>query len=60
MHTEHSGARRYSFVAGLELTGVRSETQISERTSDLSLFGCHVDTLKFFADIGNVDISTKT
>jgi hypothetical protein len=41
-------ARRYSFVARIVLTEVQSETDITERTSDLSLFGCHADTLKPF------------
>ena len=49
MFTEHPRARRYSFVAGIELTDVQSETQIWERTRDLSLFGCHVDTPKLFS-----------
>lgn len=48
MFTEHPRARRYSFVVGIELTDVQSEAHIRERTSDLSLFGCHVDTLKLF------------
>jgi hypothetical protein len=48
MFTEHLRARRYLFVVGIELTGPQSEAQIRERTSDLSLFGCHVDTLKPF------------
>lgn len=39
-------ARRYSFHASIELTDLQSETQTWERTSDLSLFGCHVDMLK--------------
>jgi hypothetical protein len=39
-------ARRYPFQANIELTDVQSETQISGRTSDLSLFGCNVNTLK--------------
>ena len=39
-------ARRYSFHASVELTDLQSETQTRERTSDLSLFGCHVATLK--------------
>src|SRR5260370_29431399 len=39
-------ARRYSFHASIELTDLQSETQTKEQTSDLSLFGCHVDTLK--------------
>jgi hypothetical protein len=39
-------ARRYSFHAGVELTDLQSETQTREHTSDLSLFGCHVDMLK--------------
>ena len=48
MYTGHPRARRYSFVTGIELTDVQSETQIRERTSDLSLFGCRVDTTKLF------------
>ncbi len=39
-------ARRYSFRASVELTDLQSETQAKEQTSDLSLFGCHVVTLK--------------
>ncbi|SRR5260370_14523327 len=46
MHTERPRARRYPFVVGIELTDVQSEVKIRERTSDVSLFGCHVDTLK--------------
>jgi len=30
----------------MELTDLQSETLIREQTSDLSLFGCHVDTRK--------------
>jgi hypothetical protein len=40
-------ARRYSFVAPIELTDMQSEVQLREQTSDLSLFGCHVETSKF-------------
>jgi len=43
---ERHRARRYPFQANLELTDVQSETQTRERTSDLSLFGCHVETMK--------------
>jgi hypothetical protein len=46
MQLERHRARRYSFHASVELTDLQSETQIREQTSDLSLFGCHVDTLK--------------
>ncbi|HET8924363.1 MAG TPA: PilZ domain-containing protein [Candidatus Acidoferrum sp.] len=46
MQLGHHRARRYSFHAGVELTDLQSETQTKEQTSDLSLFGCHVDTLK--------------
>jgi hypothetical protein len=48
VRTEHPRARRYRLVASIELTDVQSEAQIRERTSDLSVFGCHVDTLKLF------------
>jgi len=46
MQLERHRARRYSFHASIELTDLQSETQIKEQTSDLSLFGCHVDTVK--------------
>lgn len=46
MQLEHHRARRYSFHASVELTDLQSETQTKEQTSDLSLFGCHVTTLK--------------
>ena len=36
-------ARRYRFVASIELTDLQSETHFTEQTSNLSLFGCHVD-----------------
>ena len=45
MQLEHR-APRYSFHASVELTDMQSEAQTYERTSDLSLFGCHVATLK--------------
>ncbi len=48
MFAGHHRARRYPFVVGIELTDVQSEAQLRERTSDLSLFGCHVDTRKLF------------
>lgn len=35
-------ARRYPFVASIELTDLESETQVRLHTSDLSLFGCHI------------------
>lgn len=46
MQLERHRARRYSFHASIDLTDLNSENQIREQTSDLSLFGCHVDTLK--------------
>lgn len=44
VHTERPRARRYRFVATIEMTDVESETQIVEQTSDISLFGCGVNT----------------
>lgn len=46
MPLERHRARRFSFHASIELTDLQAETQIKEQTSDVSLFGCHVDTLK--------------
>lgn len=44
IHTKQPRAKRYSFVATVELTQVDSNGQMREKTSDLSLFGCHVTT----------------
>lgn len=49
MPVEHPRARRYSFVTKIELTDVRLETRTEDRTSDLSLFGCYVETQNPFA-----------
>src|SRR5229473_5179530 len=46
--THHPRARRYLFVATIELTDTQSEAKIQGRTSDLSLFGCRVETHKPF------------
>jgi hypothetical protein len=56
VHTERPRARRYPFVAGIELTDVRSESHIRERTSDLSVFGCRVDASRPFPTGTNVRI----
>jgi hypothetical protein len=56
VHTERPRARRYPFVAGVELTDVQSEAHTRERTSDLSLFGCHVDTQKLLPTATKVRI----
>jgi hypothetical protein len=46
---EHArSSPRYSFVVDIELTDIESRTQIHERTKDLSLFGCGVETSKPF------------
>lgn len=34
------------FVAPVELTEMSSETHVKERTSDLSFYGCHINTLE--------------
>ena len=53
MRTEHPlsrtpRARRYLFVATVQLTDIVSEAKVQERTIDLSLFGCRVETYKPF------------
>ena len=50
MPIAHPRARRYSFVTKIELTDVRLETHTEDRTSDLSLFGCYVETQRPFAE----------
>lgn len=42
MRPERPRARRYPFVAAIELTDLQSEAQLREKTRDLSVFGCHV------------------
>ena len=44
MQSERPRARRYPFVAYIEITDVDSEAEIRAQTSDLSLFGCSVKT----------------
>ena len=44
MQSERPRARRYAFVASIEITDVESETQLIEQTCDVSLFGCGVTT----------------
>lgn len=48
MYSEHPRARRYLFVAAVELTDMRSDAKIQVRTSDLSIYGCRVETDKPF------------
>jgi PilZ domain len=46
--TWHPRARRYPFAATTELTDLQFETQLVERTTDLSLYGCCVRTQRPF------------
>jgi len=46
LKAERPRARRYSFAASIELTDLQLETRFTEQTSNLSLFGCHVDSEK--------------
>ena len=40
VHAEHPRARRYPFVASVELVDLQSELQFQGRATDLSLYGC--------------------
>lgn len=42
-------ARRYSFVAIVELTDLESGSHLRAETTNLSLFGCHIKTDKIWA-----------
>ena len=42
-------ARRYAFVAVVELTNLQSDENIRQPISNLSLFGCHVIAVKPFS-----------
>jgi CDGSH-type Zn-finger protein len=56
MRTERPRARRYSFVATVELTDLQSETSVHGRTADLSLCGCRVEAQKPFSTGTNVRV----
>jgi len=43
---ERPRARRYPFVASVDLVDMESETEIREQTTDLSVFGCQVNAQK--------------
>lgn len=43
---ERPRARRYPFAASIDLVEMKSETEIREQTTDLSVFGCHVSAEK--------------
>ena len=49
MQPERPRARRYPFAANIELIDLESEAEAKDQTTDLSLFGCHVRTLKNWA-----------
>lgn len=46
MQPERPRARRYPFAASIELIDLESEAEVREQTTDLSLFGCHVSTVR--------------
>jgi len=46
VHAERPRARRYAFVAHVELTDLQSELQFQGRATDLSLYGCGVAASK--------------
>ncbi|SRR6266478_1559511 len=46
VHVERPRARRYPFVASIELVDVQSEIQYQGRVTDLSLYGCGVAASK--------------
>ena len=46
MQPERPRARRYPFAASIELIDLESEAAVREQTTDLSLFGCHVSTVR--------------
>jgi hypothetical protein len=46
VHAERPRARRYPFVASVELVDLQSELQFQGRATDLSLYGCGVSAGK--------------
>jgi len=56
VETESNRARRYPIQAYVEVVTVPPEAQLRERTTDLSLFGCHVKTVTPFSPGTEVNI----
>lgn len=56
MGTEINRARRYPVQAFVEVATVPTQSQLRERTTDLSLFGCHVKTATPFTPGTEVNI----
>ena len=48
VRVERPRARRYAFVASVELVDLQSDLQLQERVTDLSLYGCGVAASKRF------------
>ena len=46
VHVERRRARRYPFVASVELVDLQSDVQLQARVTDLSLYGCAVAASK--------------
>ena len=46
VRVERPRARRFSFVASVELFDLQSETQVQGKVTDLSLYGCGVTATK--------------
>lgn len=46
MQPNRPRARRFPFISSVEVTDLQSEAQTIEQLSDLSLFGCQVETAK--------------
>jgi hypothetical protein len=46
IHVKQPRAKRYTFIASIELMQVDSDLQLKEKTTDISLFGCHVATAR--------------
>ena len=49
MLPERPRARRFTFLANIELINVESEAKMIDRTGDLTLFGCQVRTISPWA-----------
>ncbi len=48
MNQERRRTPRYPFVAVAELIDAKSQTQLSTRVTELSLYGCYFDTINPF------------
>jgi len=54
---EKRGSPRYSFMAGVEAIDIQANIRMMARVSDISRYGCYIDTISPFAKDASVTLT---